>query len=124
MAASSERVREVAESYIHLVANGTSEEIVALYAEHATLEDPVGSDVLRGREAIRAFYAVLDPLRIETRLFEMRAVAGTAAFHFEIVTHTDGLKVTVSPIEVMTFDDEGRITSMKAYWGEADLRME
>ena len=124
MVASSERVREVAQSYIHLVANGTSEEIVALYAEDATVEDPVGSDPLHGHDAIRAFYAALDPLRIETSLFAMRTVPGTAVFHFEIVTHTDDFTVTVAPIEVMTFDDEGRITSMKAYWGEADMHME
>lgn len=123
MAASSEQVRATAERYVHLVANGTSEEIVALYAEDATVEDPVGSDVLRGHEAIRGFYAALDPLRIETTLFAMRAVDGTAVFHFEIVTHTDDFTVTVSPIEVMTFDDDAKITSMKAYWGESDMTM-
>lgn len=32
------------------------EAVVALFADDATLEDPVGAPAVRGREAIRAFY--------------------------------------------------------------------
>ncbi|WP_435832013.1 hypothetical protein [Nocardia rhamnosiphila] len=28
--------------------------------------------------------------------------------------------VTIEPMDVMTFDDDGLITSMRAYWGPAD----
>ena len=121
MAASDERVREVVEDYLRLVETGTGDQIAALFAPDATLEDPVGSEVRRGTDAIREFYATIEPLPAETRLVELRVVAGTAAFHFVIVTRPEGMTVTVSPIEVMTFDDDGRITSMKAYWGEADM---
>lgn len=122
MAATGERVREVVTEYLRLVETGTADQITALYADDATLEDPVGSEVRRGAAAIRDFYATVEPLETETRLVELRVVAGTAAFHFVIVTRPEGMTVTVSPIEVMTFDDEGRITSMKAYWGDADMR--
>lgn len=122
MAASDERVREVVADYLRLVETGTADQITALFADDATLEDPVGSEVRRGAEAIREFYATIEPLPTRTRLVELRVVAGTAAFHFELVTRPEGMTVTVAPIEVMTFDDEGRITSMKAYWGDADMR--
>lgn len=121
MAASNERVREVVEEYLRLVATGTADEIVALYAEDATLEDPVGADVLHGREAIRAFYAAIEPLQVETRLFTLRAVAGEAAFHFEVKTITDGGTFTMAPIEVMTFDEDARVTSMRAWWADTDM---
>lgn len=121
MVASAEQVRGTVERYLELVATGTADEVVSLFAEDATLEDPVGSEVLTGREAIRAFYATIEPIRAETRLIEMRAVGGSAAFHFEITTYPDGLTVTVAPIEVMTFDDEARITSMRAWWADADM---
>ncbi|MCB1292928.1 MAG: nuclear transport factor 2 family protein [Mycobacterium sp.] len=115
-------MREVVTEHLRLVETGTADQITALYADDATLEDPVGSEVRRGAAAIREFYATVEPLETETRLVELRVVAGTAAFHFVIVTRPEGMTVTVSPIEVMTFDDEGRITSMKAYWGDADMR--
>lgn len=121
MAASNERLRAVVEEYLRLVATGTADEIAALYAEGATLEDPVGADVLRGREAIRGFYAAIEPLQVETKLFTLRATAGEAAFHFEVRTITEGATFTMSPIEVMTFDEDARITSMRAWWADADM---
>ena len=121
MAVSNDRVREVVEEYLRLVATGTADEIAALYAEDATLEDPVGADVLRGREAIRGFYAAVEPLQVETQLFTLRATAGEAAFHFEVRTITDGGTFTMAPIEVMTFDEDARITSMRAWWADTDM---
>jgi steroid delta-isomerase len=121
MAASNERVREVVEEYLRLVATGTADQIVALYADDATLEDPVGAEPLRGREAIRGFYAAVEPLHTETRLFTLRVVAGEAAFHFEVTTITDDATFTVTPIEVMTFDDDARIASMRAWWADTDM---
>jgi steroid Delta-isomerase len=121
MAASTERIREVVNRYVELVGSGTSDEIVALYAEGATVEDPVGSEVLSDRDAIRAFYAGLDGLQKETRLVAARIAGAAAAFHFEIVTHVGEQTYTVTPIDVMTFDDDGLITGMKAFWGDADM---
>jgi steroid delta-isomerase len=123
MAASTERVREVVESYIELVGSGTADQIVALYAEGATVEDPVGSDVRSGRTEIHAFYAGLDGLDKETRLVTARIAGGEAAFLFEIVTKADGVSYTVAPVDVMTFDDDGLITSMRAFWGDADMQV-
>lgn len=124
MAASNERIREVVDEYLRLVASGTAEEIVALYADGATVEDPVGSDVLTGAEALRGFYAGLEGLDQETRLLAVRIAGGEAAFHFEVATRADGMTYTLSPVDVMTFDDDGRITSMRAYWADEDLRVD
>lgn len=124
MAASKERIREVVDEYVRLVGTGTAAEIVALYAEGATVEDPVGSDVLTGPEAITAFYAGLEDLEQKTRLLALRVAGGEAAFHFEVQTFAEGLTYTLSPFDVMTFDDQGRITSMRAYWGDDDLAID
>ena len=86
MAASTERIRQVVDDYIRLVGSGTADEIVALYAEDATVEDPVGTDVRTGHAAIREFYAGLEGLEQETRLIASRIAGGEAVFHFEIVT--------------------------------------
>ena len=123
MAASDERIREVVEQYVRLVATGTADEVVALYADGATVEDPVGTEVRRTRDDIHAFYATLEGLEQETRLVELRVAGGEAAFHFEIKTSADGATYTLAPFDVMTFDDEGRITSMRAYWSNADMQV-
>lgn len=121
MAASTERIREVVERYVELVGSGSADEIVALYAEGATVEDPVGSDVRSSRADLHAFYATLEGLEQETRLLAARIAGGEAAFHFEVVTKADGVSYTLAPVDVMTFDDDGLITSMRAYWGDTDL---
>ena len=121
VAASKERIREVVDRYVELVATGRAAEIVSLYAEGATVEDPVGADVLTTREAITAFYSALEGLEQKTRLIALRIAGGAAAFHFEVQTFADGVTYTLAPFDVMTFDDDGRITSMRAYWGDDDM---
>lgn len=121
MAATNERIREVVERYVALVGSGTAAEIVDLYAEGATVEDPVGSDVLTTREQIAAFYGNLEGLEMETRLVELRIAGGEAVFHFEIVTKADGATYTLAPFDAMTFDDDGRITTMRAFWSGEDM---
>ncbi|MBU1802001.1 MAG: nuclear transport factor 2 family protein [Actinobacteria bacterium] len=107
--------------YLSLVATGTADDVAALYAEDATLEDPVGSDVLTGREAIRAFYATIASLAKSTLLHTVRASGGEAAFHFRIETDTGAGVATMEPLELMTFSDDGLITSMRAWWSDTDL---
>lgn len=121
MAASNERIREVIEAYVDRVANGTTDEVLALYAEDATVEDPVGTEVRATRESIREFYAGLEGLEQEGRLLAARIAGGQAAFQFELATKAGDQTYTLSPIDVMTFDDDGRITSMRAFWGNDDM---
>lgn len=89
--------------------------IKELYADDATLEDPVGTaDVLVGIDAIIAFYEVA--LQGVTK-FELsgspRCAGDSVAFPF--CAHTSDGKINV--IDVFEFNNEGKITSMKAYWG-------
>jgi ketosteroid isomerase-like protein len=53
---SAEHIRSVFARYVQLVTAGDVDAIAQLYAVDATVEDPVGSPVHRGRDAIRAFY--------------------------------------------------------------------
>lgn len=107
--------------YLDLVASGTAAEIGALYAPGATLEDPVGSGRREGRAAIEEFYSAIEGLEATTRLLALRASGNEVAFHFEMVTAMGENSVTIAPIDVMAFDDDGLITSMRAYWSDADM---
>jgi steroid delta-isomerase len=121
MTASNERIREVIEDYVRLVGSGTADEIVALYAEDATVEDPVGTDVRTGHAAIKEFYAGLEGLQQETTVIAARIAGGEAVFHFEIITRAGEKTYTLSPIDAMTFDDAGLITTMRAFWSNDDM---
>lgn len=121
MAASREAILETIEQYVARVATGTTDEILDLYAEGATVEDPVGSEVRTTRESIRDFYSGLETLDQVATLLTARIADGQAAFQFELVTKADGATYTLAPIDVMTFDDDARITSMRAFWAGEDM---
>ena len=121
MAASPEKIREVIEQYVARVAGGTTDEILDLYAEGATVEDPVGTEVRTTRESIREFYSALEGLEQAGEVLSARIAGGQAAFLFELRTKAGDQTYTLAPIDVMTFDDDGKITSMRAFWGDADL---
>lgn len=105
--------------YLDTCAGGTADDVAALYAEDATLEDPVGGgEVHIGRHAIAGFYKILESGEIATELLTFRAGGHEAAFVFAV---TIGGSMRIEPIEVMTFNDDGLIVSMKAYWGAENV---
>jgi steroid Delta-isomerase len=108
------------ERYLDTVASGDAEAVAALYTEDATLEDPVGGgEVHIGRQAILGFYKALNGQGdIATELLNFRAGGHDAAFVFAI---TVAGAVRVEPIEILSFDGDGRITSMRAYWSPGDI---
>ncbi|MGA9872982.1 MAG: nuclear transport factor 2 family protein [Rhodococcus sp. (in: high G+C Gram-positive bacteria)] len=122
MSPSPDAIRKTVDAYVQAVAHGTVDDILALYAEDATVEDPVGTEVRTTEASIREFYAVLEPLEQTAELLTVKIAANTAAFHFRLVSKFGENMFEVAPIDVMEFDDEARITSMRAYWGEGDLQ--
>ncbi len=52
---SQEAITQTLNRYLELVAKRTADDVLTLYAADATVEDPVGSDVRRGHDAIREF---------------------------------------------------------------------
>jgi steroid delta-isomerase len=60
--------------------------VVALYAQGATIEDPVGTPPIQGREAIAASYGKVVPLGLKMKMVApVRSSHGnSAAMAFEI----------------------------------------
>lgn len=121
MGASREAILETIHAYVDRVANGTAAEVVALYAEGATVEDPVGTEVRTTRESLLEFYGALEGMEQVGRLVTARVAGDEAAFCFELASTVGDQTYTLAPIDVMTFDDDARITSMKAYWSGEDM---
>jgi steroid delta-isomerase len=107
--------------YLELLATGGADEITALYTDDATIEDPVGSDVRRGRQAVHEFYAAIENVSKETELVTLRAAGNEIAFWWRMTVNAGGSRTGLEPISVMTFDADAKITSMRAFWSPADV---
>ena len=119
---SAEQIAATVKRYVGLVATGTPDDLVALYAPEAVLEDPVGSEPKKGHAGIREFYAVIENMEQTSELLTLRVAGNRAAFHFSLSTKVGDKTMELSPIDVMKFDDDGKIVSMQAYWGQDDLK--
>jgi steroid delta-isomerase len=113
---SPEQIADTVNRYISLVAKGSADDIAELYADDATVEDPVGGEVHIGRQAIRGFYSATDGLKRECELVTLRVAGNEAAFQFRLTIKAGNGGMLIEPIDVMVFDDDGKVTGMKAYW--------
>jgi steroid Delta-isomerase len=103
--------------YLALLSKGQPDDIAELYAADATVEDPVGGEVHIGRQAIRGFYTSVENLNAETEVETLRTLGNEAAFYWYLMF--SGMRISI--VSVMTFNDDGKIASMKAYWGQDNI---
>lgn len=124
MSADAVTIRSVVEAYCAAFTAGDQDAYVGLYADGAWIEDPVGTPRHEGKEAIGAFFAMSRSLAdtIELRLTgPVRVAAGEAAFPMQARPDLGGTVMAVDIIDVMTFDDTGKITTMRAFWDPAEM---
>jgi steroid delta-isomerase len=113
MAANSDDIRKTIGRYVEFMNASDVDSIAALYAEDATLEDPVGTKPIQGREAIREFYAAaVGSVKLE-QTGTPRVAAGEVAFPMH--AHIGGTQI-LEIIDLMVFNDDGQIASMRAFW--------
>lgn len=116
-------IKATVKTYVDRVAAADVDGVVDLYADDATVEDPVGSPVHRGREAIRAFYAsAITVAPMTSELSTVRVAGNVAVFLFTNRIQQGGRTTEIDVADVMTFDERGRITSMLAVWSQDDIR--
>lgn len=117
----SETITATVQRYLELISKGSADDIVALFAEDATVEDPVGSEPYVGSEAIKGFFATLESLERETELVSLRVCGHEAAFQFVITFSAGDTRMRLSPIDTMVFDSDGRIVSIRSYFSPSDV---
>lgn len=118
-----ERMTAVVNAYVAGFAAGDADAIVALFADDATVEDPVGTPIKRGRAEIRAFYAgsIATGARLEL-LGEPRCAADYVAFPFAVKLDWEGRATVIEVIDVFRIDETGKIAEMRAYFGPANIK--
>jgi steroid delta-isomerase len=123
--ATSEQIRETIAQYIKNFSANDREGWLALFTDDATVEDPVGSEVKHGKDGIGEFWDFVHSLSpsIELRANGPACVAAPeAAFPILIINDLGGTKMAMDATDVMTFAEDGRIASMRAFWDMADMR--
>jgi nucleoside-diphosphate-sugar epimerase len=115
---STEKIAQVVRSYIELAGHGSADEVAGLFADNAIFESPAGGDVHRGIEAIRsAYHSIWDGREQGVDLVSLNVAGGEAAVHVQVVA--SGQRVDV--IDVMTFDENAKISSLRTYWGPSNV---
>ena len=120
-----EEIRATVQRYAEVFSAGDKDAYVGLFADDATLEDPVGGGVHQGTEAIRAFW---DMTREMTPSIELtvtgpiRVAGNEAAFPGEARPLLGEDRMMVPIVDTLAFDDDGKITRLRAFWDFADLR--
>ncbi|WEK42015.1 MAG: nuclear transport factor 2 family protein [Candidatus Sphingomonas colombiensis] len=110
-------------AYVAAFDRGDPAAVTALFAADATVEDPVGTEPKRGRQAILDFYTQSMATGAKLALQgPVRAVVPYAAFAFQVALHHEGSDLTVDVIDIFRFDADGKIAAMTAYFGPSNMR--
>jgi len=123
---SPEHMRDAVLAYFASFANADVDRIVALFADDAVVEDPIGGARMEGIAAIRGFF---------TGGFDYVGggydfvpegnvrIAGNHAACGAIATCDKAdPPFRLETLDVMTFDAAGKIVAMKAYWGPFNMQ--
>jgi steroid delta-isomerase len=123
---SPEQMREIFDRYRSLMAAGDIEGICTLFSEDATWEEPIGTIVEIGRDAIRRRYEAA--LAGSGGTIAMVAdgavrVAGRRAVGASIASvKVNGAAMLIETANAITCNEEGKITEMKIYFGPSSIK--
>jgi steroid delta-isomerase len=110
------------QAYIDGFNAGDADAILALFAEDAVIEDPVGAPV-KSRAEFEAF--IRQGVKFGARLAQAAPIRGShgnhAAMAFIVTFVQDGVRYTTNSVDVMTFDAAGKIVRMDGFWGPSDV---
>ncbi|MEV5758342.1 hypothetical protein AB0L61_16425 [Streptomyces tendae] len=120
-----EHMRKAIEGYIDNITNPDPDYAAKYLAVPRTGEDPVGAKpiTLRGsvQDQLDEMKQLLDvpftPKRAELTAPISFSLGNQAAMAFTLWAEVDGHNISIDIIEVMTFDEAGKICDQMAYWG-------
>jgi len=120
-----EQVRAVVDAYVRAFATKDRALYVSLFADGGTVEDPIGSPPVAGREALGAFFdaaTAAGPLTLELAPDGVRVAGNHVAFAFTLHLGGGPPPLVLPVIDTFDLDPDGRIRAMRAYWSPADFR--
>lgn len=119
-----EQIHATIDAYVDAYCRNDKAAFLAVWAEGGELEDPVGTPVHVGAEALGAFWDTTRELvdRIELVPDEVFVCADQAAMVFTILARMGDGGMRMRAVDVFRIDDDGKIAGMRAYWDIADAQ--
>ena len=123
-----DEMRAVMQRYLERVARQDVDGVLALFTDSISVEDPVGGPPgtrVVGREAVGRFFRKgFARTRPSPRLTgPIRATGGDeAAMPFVLRLDLGGRRLEIDVIDVMAFEPDGRIRSLRAFWNLSEAR--
>ena len=116
-------VRDLFERYTKAMTAADADAWVACFADDATHEDPVGTPVNVGKDAIRAFFAN-NPPGVQLSLTAEPLVIGNEALVFlRVDIEMDGTQMELPRIvDHVILTDDCRIQALRAFFDYGELR--
>ena len=112
-------IRSTIDAYCETFSANDREGWLACWADDATMEDPVGTPLKKGKEEIGAFYDQSQELVPEGVTLELTGepviVGDEAAIPMRVVVSMGGSKLTTPIVDVMRFDADARIAAQRAF---------
>ena len=112
-------------AYFASFANADVDAIVALFADNAVVEDPIGGARMEGIDAIRGFFkGGFDYVGGGYQFLpegSVRVAANHAACAAIATCDKANPPFRLETLDVMTFGEDGKIIAMKAYWGPFNM---
>lgn len=122
-AVATDTMKAALQAYVDRINAGDAAGVLALFAPDAVIEDPIGSPVKRGADLPQWFADTVAFQTLITPVAPLRGSHGNEAlvvFDVEF-TPPDSPRLRIRSADACTFDAQGRITSLRAYWGPDDL---
>jgi steroid delta-isomerase len=120
-----QKVRDTIAEYQRSFSAGDREGWLALFTDDAVLEDPVGSHLAEGKDAVAAFWDKMHRQESHATVKPVLAPAvcgNEAAWAFEVHVDVGGVPTVISIIDHGTFTDDGRIRHIRAFWDPSTIR--
>ena len=117
-----QHMRNVMEQYAAAVSAGDKEAILSFYAPDGSCQVPVGGPVHQGIDAVRAFYEGNELAETLVLTGPVRVAGNEAAVPMVALVCFDGVDYELDVVDVAVFNDDGLLTSLRAYYSLDDLR--
>lgn len=119
-----QQMTDAVDQYIALFNSGDIDGLLALFADDASVEDPVGTPPKEGAAAIREFYTM--SIGTGAKLHYVGPTCPTAgdlvAYVMYVVVPINGTDMRFDVIETFRVRDDGKIAEMRAFFGESNIR--
>ncbi len=125
-ALSAEVLRNTLDAYFAAIAARDPRRIAALFAEDGEIEDPVGSPIRHGRDAVAGLFAsgvAALASHVDIKVLAALPSGNSIAAHWTMTARgRAGREIRAEGIDVLQTDAKGLIVRAEGYWNAAAFR--